>query len=120
MYELSIEDTFDAAHRIPDYHGNCRNVHGHTYKVAAVFRFKELGECDMAIDFKIVKSILKTVLEYFDHKYINELPEFKILNPTAENLAAFIYNKIKLEIKQISSVSIWETPTSCAKYYEDE
>ena len=119
MFEISIEDTFDAAHCLRGYDGNCSRLHGHTYKVCASFRSGELDTSGMSMDFRVAKKVLKPVLGYLDHQYINDLPEFSIDNPTAENLARFIYNRVKSQLPQLYSVSVWETPTSCATYFEE-
>lgn len=120
MYEISIEDSFDAAHSLRDYNGSCRNLHGHTYKVIARFRYSQLDEIGMALDFRKAKEALRSVLAHFDHTYINELPEFSAQNPTAENVARVIYEKLKQKEPQLFSVSVWETATSCVTYFEDE
>ncbi|MGQ9455221.1 MAG: 6-carboxytetrahydropterin synthase QueD [Armatimonadota bacterium] len=119
MFEISIEDKFDSAHSLRDYPGECRNLHGHTYRVVARFRLPQLNDMGMALDFRKAKEALRQILKYLDHKYINELPEFSVQNPTAENIAKFVYERLKLVEPQLFSVSIWETATSCATYYED-
>ena len=119
MYEIAVEDSFDAAHLPPGDDGACRRLHGHTYRVRAAFRFSTLGETGMAFDFRKAKGILKSVVDYVDHQYINELPEFSVQSPTAENIARFAFDRIKSEMAEIHSVSIWETPNSCATYYEE-
>jgi len=119
MYEIKIKDTFDAAHCLRNYEGSCQRLHGHTYRVNVCFRFDSLDESGMAVDFRKAKGILKEIIDHLDHQYINELPEFITQNPTAENIAQFIFDRIKPECKEIYSVSVWETATSCATYYEN-
>ena len=119
MYEISVEETFDSAHCLTDYEGNCANLHGHTYRTQVRFRFAELGRSGMAIDFSVAKKTVRGVLGELDHRFINELEHFKEISPSAENIASFIYYRVKEQIPQVSSVSVWETPTSCATYYED-
>lgn len=119
MYEICIEDTFDAAHCLRDYEGNCSRLHGHTYRVAACFRFASLQDSGMALDFRNAKALLRDNLKYMDHSYINELPEFSVRNPTAENLAKFIYDRLKAAQPNIYSVTVWETPTSRSTYFEE-
>ena len=120
MYEIAIEDTFDSAHCLPGYNGSCSRLHGHTYKVKVCFRFSSVEQSGMAIDFRLAKETLKSAIDYMDHRYINELPEFSTQNPTAENIAKFLFDCIKSKISQTFSVSVWETPTSCATYYEED
>jgi len=55
-----------------------------------------------------------------DHKDINELPEFKGESPSSEMIAGFIYHKLKERIVQLSKISVWETQTSCASYFEED
>lgn len=119
MFEICVEDSFDAAHRLREYTGACKNLHGHTYRVTARFRLSQLDETGMALDFRKVKGSLRSVLDYLDHKYINELPEFEAQNPTAENIARFIYERLKSKEPYLYSISVWETSTSCATYFED-
>lgn len=120
MFEIAIEDTFDAAHCLRGYDGACRRLHGHTYRVRAAFRFDSLDETGMALDFRRAKGILRDILGYMDHQYINELPEFSIQNPTAELIAKTIYAKLKANGAAVHSVSVWETSNSCATYWEDD
>jgi len=120
MYEISTEDTFDAAHCLRDYEGSCSRLHGHTYRVMARFRFASLDDSGMALDFRGARRILRCAVDYMDHQFINDLPEFSQRNPTAENIASFIYERIKPECPQLHSVSVWETPTSCATYSAEE
>ena len=119
-YKITVENTFDAAHCIRGYTGSCERLHGHTYRVRACFKYESLDQAGMAIDFRVAKAALNSALDYMDHRYINELPEFSAQNPTAENVAKFIFDRIKTLEGGIYSVSVWETPTSCATYYQDE
>ncbi len=119
MFEISIEDSFDAAHSLREYTGACRHLHSHTYKVMARFRLSQLDDMGMALDFRRAKEMLRSVIDYLDHKYINELPEFEVRNPTAENIAQFIYEKLKSKEPHLYSVTVWETATSCATYFEN-
>ncbi len=120
MFEISVEDSFDAAHCVKDYEGACRRLHGHTYRVRVIFRFAEVAESGMALDFKEAKRALREVVEYMDHNYINDLPEFEVMNATAENVARFIHTRLRPEFESIHCVSVWETATSCATYFADE
>lgn len=119
MYEITVEDTFDAAHCLRDYQGTCSRLHGHTYRVRAAFRFASLEDTGLAFDFKKAKQVLRATLDQLDHQYINELPEFSIQNPSAEAIAKHIFDCVKASVPATHSVSVWETPTSCATYFED-
>ena len=119
MYEIKIQSGFSAAHNLRNYRGKCESLHGHNWKVEAVFAYKSLDNAGMAVDFKDAKILLGDVLEKFDHSYLNELDCFKKLNPTSENMAKLIYDNIKKRNEKIESISVWENDTSCATYRED-
>ena len=121
MFEILVEEKFDAAHCLRGYPGNCERLHGHTYRVRVFLRSAELGELGMAVDFRSVRAALRDVVAYLDHSYINELPEFRDANPTAENLARFVYGKMKEEFaRMLNRVTVWETDASAASYWEEE
>jgi 6-pyruvoyltetrahydropterin/6-carboxytetrahydropterin synthase len=116
MYEIKVKSNFSAAHNLRNYRGKCENLHGHNWNIEAVFAYKSLSKDGMAVDFKEAKSLLESVLEKFDHSYLNETSVFKKLNPTSENMAKLIYDGIKKKNKHVSAVSVWENDTSCASY----
>lgn len=129
MYELTVKTNFDAAHRLCGYQGNCANIHGHTWIVEVTVSGEQLNAIGMLIDFKDLKKALKKIIEQLDHQYINDLPQFspdgEVGNPTAENLSSYIYKSLEGKIKQqypnvyLSRVKVWESPTSCATYWEE-
>ncbi len=120
MFEVMVQSYFSAAHNISDCGGKCEALHGHNWKVQVFVMSKDIEETGMVIDFALVKDYLKQVLELVDHKYLNEVPPFDTLNPTSENIARYIFEKLssKLDKKKCSlkKVSVWETDTSRASY----
>ena len=118
MYEIKVKSGFSAAHNLRNYRGKCENLHGHNWNIEATFAYKALSKAGMAVDFKKAKTLLKLVLEKFDHSYLNEAGIFKRLNPTSENMAKFIYDEIKKENRHIAFISVWENENSCATYRE--
>lgn len=120
MHELKVESSFSAAHHLLNYNGECENQHGHNWKVEAYFRGNELDKSNLLIDFKILKKHLNSVLNLFDHKDINTLPEFNGISPSSEVISKFIYTKLKEQIPQTYKVSVWETERACASYFEVE
>ena len=120
MYELTVRADFEAAHMIKNYPGKCARLHGHNWIVEAEVVGDKLNELGILIDFKILKTELKKILEEFDHQYLNELEIFSDKNPTAENLAKIIFekfsaNKIFVDAK-LSAIKIYESPKSCVRY----
>ena len=124
MFELKVTGAFEAAHRLENYSGKCSRLHGHNWTVEAKVAGKKLNQTGMLIDFKILKSELKKVLDEFDHRYLNELKIFETENPTAENLSRIIFEKFsRSEIFQgsarLKSITVFETPGSGVTYYPD-
>ena len=118
MFEVKIETYFSAAHHLLNYKGKCENMHGHNWKVEVAINGDVLDSSNILVDFKVLKKYVNEIIEYLDHKDINELPEFKGISPSSEVIAKYIYGKVKKEFKNVSRVSVYETPTSCATYYE--
>ena len=118
MYELKAQMYFAGAHHLLNYNGKCENQHGHNWLVEAYVKGNNLDKSNILVDYKVIKSELKEVLDYMDHKDINELPEFKNQSPSSEFIAKYIYDKLKEKLP-ISKVAVWETSTSCAMYYEE-
>ena len=119
MFELKAQMYFAAAHHLLNYEGECENQHGHNWLVEAYVTGNELDKSNILIDYKILKRELKTVLDLLDHKDLNELPYFSGESPSSEMISMFIYKKLKEKIKILSKVSVWETNTSCASYFEN-
>lgn len=118
MYELKVQMYFSAAHHLLNYEGDCENQHGHNWLVEAFVRGEKLDKSNILIDYKVLKTELKEVLNYLDHEDINELPEFQGVSPSSETISKFIYDKMKEKISIMSKINVWETPTSCASYFE--
>ena len=120
MFEVAVIGDIAAAHKLDNYDGPCQFLHGHTWKVEAVVVSDKLDAIGMVADFKILKMKMKQVLDPLDHTYLNELPAFKGINPTTENLAKHIYRDFAhlcLPLK-IKCVRVWESDTSSVTYYE--
>jgi 6-pyruvoyltetrahydropterin/6-carboxytetrahydropterin synthase len=122
MYEILIKGDFSSAHNLRGYKGKCEALHGHSWKVEARFEKAGLDEIGISVDFRLLKSKLRSILKKLDHTYLNNLDVFKKQNPSAENIARYIYAKLKTSVKKkglvLKAVSVWESDTSCATYYE--
>lgn len=122
MYEILIKSDFSGAHHLRGYRGKCEKLHGHNWKVEARFEKDTLDDIGIAADFKVLKAKLKTVLKKLDHVYLNKLGAFKRENPSAENISKYIFDGLESSIGKkelfVKSVSVWESDTSCATYYE--
>lgn len=116
-----IEMSFSSAHFLRNYHGKCENLHGHNYRVEVYVRGQKLDEAGMLVDFKYLKAATRRVVDYLDHRNINELPPFDAeMNPSAENLAEYFLREVGREINndrvQVYKVRVWETDTCAATY----
>lgn len=118
MYSIKIEGDFSAAHNLRAYKGKCEQLHGHNWKVELVVNKNNLDKTGMVLDFKYLRLKLNAALRHLDHKYLNRLDYFKKVNPTSENIARYIYGRIKEEVSGIHSVTVWESQGCSATYYE--
>lgn len=122
-FEVMIERNFSSAHQLRGYKGKCENLHGHNYKIEIYARGRELDEIGLLVDFGALKEAADEVVQYLDHRNINELPPFDLLNPSAENLARYILERVASRINdgrvQVYKVRCFETPTSVATYQVD-
>jgi 6-pyruvoyltetrahydropterin/6-carboxytetrahydropterin synthase len=119
MYELTVKSHFDAAHALRGYPGECRNLHGHTWDVEVTVGATELDDIGIVYDFKLLKDDLNSVLAAYDHAYINEVPPFDELSPTAENLARVVYERLADMVDprvNVIEVVVWESPIARLAY----
>src|SRR5512139_3759543 len=94
MYELKIVTQFAAAHRLENFYGKCESLHGHNWKVEVFVVGNALDSAGLLIDFGVMKARTKEVLEEIDHKYLNELAAFQDRNPSSENLARYLFERL--------------------------
>jgi len=122
-YQLKVITEFASAHTLRDYPGACSRMHGHNWKVETEAVATQLDEMGMAVDFKVLKNAANEVGDQMDHYYLNDLAPFKEINPTAENIAAYMYKEISARINndriKLSAVTLWETERACVRYSED-
>ena len=100
MFELKAQMYFSAAHHLLNYEGECENQHGHNWLVEVFVKGTELDKSNILVDYKVIKKYLKEVLDYLDHKDINELPEFENISPSSEIISKFIYEQMKKKLQQ--------------------
>lgn len=119
IYELTIKGHFDAAHNLNGYPGECRDLHGHTWDVEVTVAGEKLDGIGIVYDFKTLKSDLAQVLDDYDHVHLNTVPPFDEINPTAENLARVICERLTTivdECVRVVEVSVWESPIAKLTY----
>jgi 6-pyruvoyltetrahydropterin/6-carboxytetrahydropterin synthase len=125
MFEVTVEAGFSSGHYLRNYHGKCENPHGHNYKVFVTLIGEELDETGLLLDFKMLKQVVRPVVEYLDHRMINDLKPFDEINPSAENLARYFYLETRQQLHEmtggrvtVKDSTVYETDTSFARYYE--
>jgi 6-pyruvoyltetrahydropterin/6-carboxytetrahydropterin synthase len=120
MYEVAIKKTFAAAHRISEIGGKCEALHGHNFVVEVSVTSESLNEEGLLIDFRTLKRWTEEVLDQLDHKYLNDIDYFKNLNPSSEQIARYLYDRVDERARQgnvhLSRVTVWESENSCATY----
>jgi 6-pyruvoyltetrahydropterin/6-carboxytetrahydropterin synthase len=125
MYEVTVEAGFSSGHYLRNYHGKCENPHGHNYKVRVTLAGPELDSTGLLLDFKLLKTVLRPVIDRIDHQMLNDIEPFIEQNPSAENLARYFYDQTSQQLKEMSGgrvrvkdCTIWETDTTTATYHE--
>ena len=124
MFEVTVSAGFSSGHYLRNYQGKCENPHGHNYKVLVTLQGETLDEAGLLLDFKLLKQVLRPVVEYLDHQMINELKPFDVVNPSAENLAKYFYDETAKQMLEMTAgrvrvkdCTMYETDTSFATYY---
>ena len=123
MFQVAVKGHFDAAHYLREYSGKCSRIHGHTWYYEICLIGKDLNN-GMLVDFVDVKAALGMLEDDFlDHRYLNHVRAFQTDNPTAENIAKFIYQVMKLTFinpdVRLLKVIVWESPECSATYWEE-
>ncbi len=133
MYRVIKEINFCYGHRLLNYEGKCRHLHGHNGRLEVVLETNELDRRGMVFDFGEVKTVVKAWVDAeLDHKMIlcKEDPALEVIqglgepvylldeNPSAENIAKLIFQYAVSQDLPVVEVRLWETDTSCAVYRE--
>lgn len=121
MFEVTVQQTFAAGHALRNYRGKCENVHGHNYRVEVKVAGEQLDSTGLLVDFVELKRVMRTVVDYLDHQFMNDLHPFDKINPSAENIAKFFHDRMSAQLEagvpvRIAEVKVWETDTSSAVY----
>jgi 6-pyruvoyltetrahydropterin/6-carboxytetrahydropterin synthase len=121
VYQISVEQHFDAAHFLRGYRGKCEALHGHCFRVVVRIESPGLDDIGLAYDFADLKRHLAGVITKFDHVCLNDVPPFDKLNPSSENIAATIYKELKPKLTGVSivAVEVWESPQTGVIYSPD-
>lgn len=120
MYELTVVTQFAAAHQLRKFRGKCEKLHGHNWRIEVSLTGEKLNDAGLLIDFKEIKEATDRILEELDHSFLNELPQFKDQNPSSENIAAYIFEKLGSTLNnnqiKVTRVTAWESDSAGASY----
>ena len=117
--EIYKEFNFEAAHRLPNVpEGHkCARLHGHSFQVRIVISGDAPEPAGWVMDFADVKASFKPLHDMLDHHYLNDIAGLE--NPTSENIARWIWQRLKPSLSPLSAVEIRETCTSGCIYRGD-
>lgn len=122
VFTLKVLNEISSSHVIEGHQGKCARLHGHNWKIEVEVECTQLDPLGMGMDFADLKDEVKAVTEPLDHRHLNDLPGFQTCNPTAENVAAYVYRetgkRINREHAQVTAVTIWETSKASVRYRE--
>jgi 6-pyruvoyltetrahydropterin/6-carboxytetrahydropterin synthase len=123
FFEIHVKAEFSAAHCLRGYEGNCERVHGHNWTAEAFIRCSRLNDIGIGIDFRDAKKALREIVERLDHNHLNDLPVFRGVNPTSENVARYIYRELTGMLNtngiRVAKVKVSETPGAGVYYWEE-
>ena len=111
MYTLTVVTDFSASHIIPGHPGKCARLHGHNWKVEISVQTQVLNDLGMGLDFADIKAKAKTLIDEVDHRHLNDIPPFDTISPTAENVSAWLYQRLSTLLNtkdvSVSAVTLW-------------
>lgn len=112
---------FSASHELRDYPGDCARIHGHNWGVSAVVAVQDIGELGMGVDFRVLRERLDKIIMELDHSHLNDSDAFRNVNPTAESIAKYLFERMKSELPagaDLVEVRVEETEHDWASYSE--
>lgn len=123
VWQLTVRGDFSSAHALRHYQGKCENMHGHNYAAEMTVEGESLTpDTELVADFSVLKKILKDELAELDHKDLNVTPPFDRLNPSSENLARYLWQRVMPRLKdlpvRLHSVTVSEKSAQSATYRE--
>ena len=124
MFQVSKTFSFDAAHALRGYDGNCERLHGHRWEVNVCVEGSELNDLGILIDFRVIKAAVQEATADYDHNTLNDVAPYDVINPSTEHIARTIYLALRDTLAvhaataHLAYVQVWESPTSWAKYWE--
>lgn len=121
VFEIRVKASFSAAHSLRGYPGDCARLHGHSFTADVFVRCGKLDGLGMGVDFQAVSAAVAEAVSDLDHVNLNDLPAFTDQNPTAENLARYLYRFLSERLNapgiSVNRVRVAEGPGASASYW---
>ena len=122
MYDITVKTGFAASHQLRVYDGKYENLHGHNWTAQVTVEADELNPIGVGIDFVELKKVVEGILSRLDYQNINEISPFDKENPSAENIARWLFLELKTQIDtestRVKRVEVCEMEGCGASYYE--
>lgn len=119
-FAITTTRHFSAAHQLRLYDGSLEPLHGHNWKVKVTVWAQTLDEIGVVMDFHELERLVNQIIEPMHNRNLNELAAFKSTNPSAENVALQVAQKLELpQNVKLESVEVWETPENSARFLND-
>lgn len=123
IWRLTVRGDFSAAHALRHYQGQCENMHGHNYAVEMMVEGQTLTpDTELVMDFSVLKRMLRAELETLDHRDLNATPPFDRINPSSENLARYLWQRLEPQLRglpvRLTGVTVSEKSAQSATYCE--
>jgi len=122
MWEISSETVVAAAHQLRLAPGEGERFYGYNWRIKATVRAAELDARGFVMDFNELAPILRAIVEPYEHVFLNEIPPFDDVNPTAENIARVVFQNLSTKVNDarvhVALVEVWENDTCAARYSE--
>lgn len=124
MFEVHVSAVFPAAHALRNYYGKTEPIHGHNWRAKVTIAGPQLDAMGLLIDFVPLEKEFKTLIARLDHKFLNEVPPFDEINPSAENIARYLCEQLAESVPAmhpefpvtVARVEVWETDHCSAVY----
>jgi 6-pyruvoyltetrahydropterin/6-carboxytetrahydropterin synthase len=124
MFEVHVSAVFPAAHALRNYYGKTEPIHGHNWRARVTIAGPQLDSMGLLIDFVPLEKAFKELIARLDHKFLNEVPPFDEINPSAENIARYLCDELQTSVPAmqpefavaVARVEVWETENCSAVY----
>ncbi|MDR1881577.1 MAG: 6-carboxytetrahydropterin synthase QueD [Prevotella sp.] len=118
MYKINKQFSFSASHILEGlpFEHPCSRLHGHNYTITLHLRALKLDDTGFIKDYRSLDNVKRYIDETLDHRHLNDIFPF---NPTAENMAKYLYDAFKKDIPELYAVEVSETPKTNAIYEAD-